>query len=59
MLLEKTASGFTLSLDGRPIIAHTAQDPAFFAGRGEERMDTRRASSSSCCLRRAPPMCRR
>ncbi|NVD41807.1 alpha-glucosidase [Ensifer sp. HO-A22] len=39
MLLEKTANGFSLSLDGRTVLSHTADTPAIFAGRGEERMD--------------------
>ena len=44
MLLEKTANGFTLSLDGREILRHTTDSPAFFAGHGEERMDMYRGN---------------
>lgn len=44
MLLEKTASGFTLSLDDRVILSHSAENPALFAGRGEERMDMYRGN---------------
>jgi len=39
MLLEKTTSGFTLSLDGRVILSHSAENPSLFIGHGEERMD--------------------
>ncbi|GAA4162400.1 alpha-glucosidase [Shinella granuli] len=44
MLLEKTATGFTLSLDGCEILRHAADNPALFAGRGEERMDMYRGN---------------
>jgi len=44
MKLERTATGFTLSLNGRTILAHSETAPALFVGRGEERMDMYRGN---------------
>lgn len=39
MQLEKTETGFTLSLNGRKILDHSISAPCIFAGIGEERME--------------------
>jgi alpha-glucosidase len=44
MQIETTPEGFTLSIDGRPILAHSASSPCIFVGHGEERMDMYRGN---------------
>jgi alpha-glucosidase len=44
MNLETTASGFVLSLAGRPLLTHSAEAPCLFVGRGQERMDMYRGN---------------
>ncbi len=44
IVLEATASGFTVSLDGRVVLNHTSSAPAIFVGIGEERMDMYRGN---------------
>src|SRR5579864_7486488 len=34
--LETTPSGFVVSISGRRILAHSAADPCFFVGRGND-----------------------
>ena len=36
--LEATPAGFTLSINGRPILEHSAADPCIFVGRGNDRI---------------------
>jgi len=38
MKLETTPAGFTLSLNGRPILEHSAANPCIFVGRGHDRI---------------------
>ncbi len=44
MKLEKTETGFTLSINGRMILDHSTSAPCIFAGIGEERMDMYRGN---------------
>ncbi|WP_426128508.1 alpha-glucosidase [Pararhizobium sp. PWRC1-1] len=44
MKLEKTETGFTLSINGRTILDHSTSAPCIFAGIGEERMDMYRGN---------------
>ncbi len=44
MTLHPTPSGFTLTLAGKALLTHTPTTPAFFAGRGHERMDMYRGN---------------
>lgn len=44
MKLEQTEAGFVLSLQGRQILVHSANSPAIFLGRGQERMDMYRGN---------------
>lgn len=44
MKLEKTETGFTLSINGRTILDHSSSAPCIFAGIGEERMDMYRGN---------------
>ncbi|PDT39718.1 MULTISPECIES: alpha-glucosidase [Sinorhizobium] len=44
MKFETTPTGFTLSLDGRAILRHSASSPCIYAGHGEERMDMYRGN---------------
>src|SRR5215471_7890611 len=38
MKLEATEAGFTLSINGRPILEHSAAKPCIFVGRGNDRI---------------------
>src|SRR5690242_7508348 len=38
MKLEATPDGFTLSVNGRPILGHSAANPCIFVGRGNDRI---------------------
>jgi alpha-glucosidase len=38
MKLEATSAGFTLSINGRPILNHSAANPCIFVGRGHDRI---------------------
>jgi alpha-glucosidase len=38
MKLETTAADFTLAINGRPILKHSAANPCFFVGRGQDRI---------------------
>nr|WP_320197449.1 alpha-glucosidase [Agrobacterium sp. rho-13.3]MDX8306269.1 alpha-glucosidase [Agrobacterium sp. rho-13.3]MDX8307400.1 alpha-glucosidase [Agrobacterium sp. rho-13.3] len=42
--LQKTDTGFTLSINGRTIIDHSLASPAIFVGHGQERMDMYRGN---------------
>ncbi|MBV8920194.1 MAG: alpha-glucosidase, partial [Bradyrhizobium sp.] len=42
MKLEATEAGFTLSLNGRPILKHSAANPCIFVGRGNDRIEMHR-----------------
>ncbi|MDS7595598.1 alpha-glucosidase [Agrobacterium tumefaciens] len=44
MQFEKTGDGFALSIDGRVVLSHSSENPAFFAGCGKERMDMYRGN---------------
>lgn len=44
MQIDLIPGGFTLSLDGREILRHSAATPALFVGHGEERMDMYRGN---------------
>jgi sulfoquinovosidase len=44
MQLTLIPGGFTLTLEGREILRHTQAEPAFFVGRGKERMDMYRGN---------------
>lgn len=44
MQIDLIPGGFTLSLDGREILRHSAAAPALFVGHGEERMDMYRGN---------------
>lgn len=44
MQFEKTEDGFRLSIDGRVVLSHSSENPAFFAGCGKERMDMYRGN---------------
>ncbi|RFC00759.1 alpha-glucosidase [Rhizobium leguminosarum bv. trifolii] len=44
MKLEKTDTGFTVSINGRTILDHSTSAPCIFAGIGEERMDMYRGN---------------
>ncbi|CAN7678237.1 alpha-glucosidase [Pararhizobium sp. LjRoot238] len=44
MKLEKTETGFTLSINGRTILDHSTSAPCIYAGIGEERMDMYRGN---------------
>ncbi|MBW0367979.1 alpha-glucosidase [Ensifer adhaerens] len=44
MKLETTPTGFTLSIDGRAILRHSASSPCIYAGHGEERMEMYRGN---------------
>ncbi len=44
MHFEKTADGFDLSINGTLVLRHSTDAPAFFAGRGEERIDMYRGN---------------
>ncbi|HWT57412.1 MAG TPA: alpha-glucosidase [Rhizobium sp.] len=44
MKLEKTETGFTVSINGRTILDHSTSAPCIFAGIGEERMDMYRGN---------------
>src|SRR5262252_4573398 len=38
MKLETAPAGFTLSINGRPILSHNATSPCIFVGRGNDRI---------------------
>src|SRR5215471_14114664 len=38
MKLEATEAGFTLSINGRPILSHSVMNPCIFVGRGNDRI---------------------
>jgi sulfoquinovosidase len=38
MKLEASPAGFTLSINGRPILSHSAANPCIFVGRGNDRI---------------------
>lgn len=42
MELETTPGGFTLSLNGRPILNHSLASPCIFVGRGDDRIEMHR-----------------
>ncbi|MBB4000599.1 alpha-glucosidase [Aureimonas pseudogalii] len=44
LALRAEADGFDLTLDGRLVLRHRADDPCLFAGRGEERMEMYRGN---------------
>lgn len=44
LVLESEPGGFSLSLHGRPVLRHDAENPCLFVGRGEERMDMYRGN---------------
>ncbi|UVF18092.1 alpha-glucosidase [Microvirga terrae] len=44
MQIQKTADGFDLILDGRPILRHRSDAPCLFVGQGDARMDMYRGN---------------
>ncbi|MGV1917789.1 alpha-glucosidase [Rhizobium sp. 22-785-1] len=44
MHLRNMANGFELTINGTPVLRHTAESPSIFVGKGQERMDMYRGN---------------